>query len=73
MSRVVCWFSCGAASAVATKLAIAENAGRDELVIAYTGVINEHPDNQRFLKDCERWFGKQILILTNRKYNGDIR
>jgi hypothetical protein len=60
--RIVCWFSCGAASAVATKLAIAENAGKLPLIIAYTEVVEEHPDNKRFLKDCEEWFGQEVLI-----------
>ena len=58
--RIVCWFSCGAASAVATKLAIAENAGKLPLIIAYTEVKEEHPDNKRFLKECEKWFGQEI-------------
>jgi hypothetical protein len=71
-TRIVCWFSCGAASAVATKLAIAENAGKLPLVIAYTEVIEEHPDNKRFLKECESWFGQEILILGNDKYNRSI-
>ena len=71
-TRIVCWFSCGAASAVATKLAIAENAGKLPLVIAYTEVIEEHPDNKRFLKECETWFGQKILILGNDKYNRSI-
>jgi hypothetical protein len=71
-TRIVCWFSCGAASAVATKLAIAENAGKLPLVIAYTEVIEEHPDNKRFLKECELWFGQEILILGNDKYNRSI-
>ena len=35
-SRIVCWFSCGAASAVATKLTIAQYPGR-EIVIARLG------------------------------------
>jgi len=71
-TRIVCWFSCGAASAVATKLAIAENAGKLPLIIAYTEVIEEHPDNKRFLKDCEIWFGQDIVILGNDKYNRSI-
>ena len=58
MNRIVCWFSCGAASAVATKIAIAENAGKLPLIVAYTEVIEEHPDNKRFLADCEKWFGQ---------------
>jgi hypothetical protein len=72
MSRIVCWFSCGAASAVATKLAIAENAGKLPLIIAYTEVIEEHPDNKRFLADCEKWFGQEILILGNDRYDRSI-
>jgi 3'-phosphoadenosine 5'-phosphosulfate sulfotransferase (PAPS reductase)/FAD synthetase len=70
--RIVCWFSCGAASAVATKLAIAENAGKLPLIIAYTEVLEEHPDNKRFLAECEKWFGQEIQILKNEKYQGSI-
>ena len=72
MKRIVCWFSCGAASAVATKIAIAENAGKFPLIIAYTEVIEEHPDNKRFLADCEKWFGQEIIILGNDKYKRSI-
>ena len=24
----------------------------------------------RFLHDCEKWFGQEVLILKNEKYNG---
>ena len=71
MERIVCWFSCGAASAVATKLTLAENKGK-EVIIAYTEVIEEHPDNKRFIKDCEQWFGQEILILGNDRYKRSI-
>jgi len=70
--RIVCWFSCGAASAVATKLAIAENAGKLPVVIAYTEVLEEHPDNKRFLAECEKWFGQKIVILGNDYYQRSI-
>ena len=70
--RIVCWFSCGAASAVATKLAISENAGRLPLVVARCIVREEHPDNDRFATDCERWFGVPITNLINAKYDGSI-
>lgn len=72
MKRIVCWFSCGAASAVATKIAISENNGVLPLIIAYTEVIEEHPDNKRFLADCEKWFGQEIIILGNDKYKRSI-
>ena len=71
MSRIVCWFSCGAASAVATKLAIAQYAGR-EIVIARCIVKEEHPDNDRFAADCEKWVGMPITNMISEKYNGSI-
>src|SRR5690349_5113302 len=70
--RIVCWFSCGAASAVATKLAIAENAGKLPLIVARAWVAEEHPDNDRFASDCEKWFGTPITVLKNEKFNGSI-
>jgi hypothetical protein len=66
-NRTVSWFSCGAASAVATKLMLAEG---EPITIAYCRVKEEHPDNMRFLKDCEKWFGQKIVILENEKYKG---
>lgn len=72
MNRIVCWFSCGAASAVATKLMLAENAGRLPVVIVYTEVAEEHPDNKRFLADCESWFSHPIMVIRNEKYNASI-
>ena len=68
--RTISWFSCGAASAVATKLAIVESKTPVEVV--YCHVKEEHPDNMRFLKDCEAWFGQAIKILENEKYSGSI-
>jgi hypothetical protein len=53
LARVVSWFSCGAASAVATKLALRDSP---DAVVAYCETGAEHPDNERFLADCERWF-----------------
>ena len=62
--RVVCWFSAGASSAVAAKLMLA----RGPAVIAYTDPGSEHPDNQRFIEDCERWFGQEIVRLRSDVY-----
>lgn len=66
--RIVVWFSCGAPSAVATKLCVAK--GPCEIV--YTQVKEEHEDNARFLKDCEGWLGRSITILRNEKYDASI-
>jgi hypothetical protein len=65
--RVVCRFSCGAASAVATKLTLAHNEPGDVLIIN-AFIQEEHEDNRRFLADCERWFGRPITILRDEKY-----
>lgn len=67
MSRIVSWFSCGAASAVATKLILAE---AEAVTVAYCYVLEEHPSNAHFLSDCENWFGQEIIILKNKRYNG---
>lgn len=60
------WFSCGSTSAVACKIAIDE--GKDvDLWYLETGA--EHPDNKRFLADCEKWFGKKINIARSKKFS----
>lgn len=68
--RVISWFSCGAASAVATKLALSESTTPVEIV--YCHVREEHPDNMRFKQDCEKWFGQEIKVIQNEKYDGSI-
>lgn len=69
MSRIVCQFSCGAASAVATKLTLAQYP---EAIILNAYLKNEHPDNRRFAADCEVWFGKPMTVLRDQKYGADI-
>lgn len=68
--RIISWFSCGAASAVATKLALSES--KEPVEIVYCHVKEEHPDNMRFKADCEKWFGQKIKVIQNEKYNGSI-
>jgi 3'-phosphoadenosine 5'-phosphosulfate sulfotransferase (PAPS reductase)/FAD synthetase len=65
--RRVRWFSCGAASAVATKLDLAE-FGPDAGPVVYIDTGSEHPDNPRFMADCSRWFGVPILTLKSEEY-----
>lgn len=64
--RTICWFSCGAASAVATKLVLKT---MPDAVIAYCETGAEHPDNERFLRDCEKWFGKEVTRIKSEEYN----
>lgn len=67
MSRALVWFSCGAASAVAAKLAV-DKYGDDCEVLYCDTFAYEHPDNPRFLADVERWIGRPIKILKSPDY-----
>lgn len=70
MSRVVSWFSCGVASTVAAHMALNNifHYG-DEVVIAYCDTNSEHPDNVRFIRECEeRIFNQSIHVLKSEKY-----
>ena len=68
VKRVVCWFSCGATSAVAAKLAIKRYGNDYPVVVAYCDTGSEHPDNERFMRDCEEWFGCEVLTLKHPKH-----
>ena len=64
--KYIGWFSCGSTSAVACKIAIDE--GKDvDLWYLETGA--EHEDNKRFIKDCERWYNKEIKIARSDKFS----
>lgn len=63
--REIVWFSCGATSAVSAKLACAKYKNP---IIIYLDTGGEHPDNMRFLRDCENWIGKKIQIIKNENY-----
>lgn len=71
---IAVWFSCGAASAVAAKRTIEKYGETHNVVIVNNPVVNEHKDNLRFLKDCEEWFGQEVVLAINKKYPScDIR
>lgn len=67
MSRVIAQFSCGAASAIATRMALAQQKG-SEFHIVNAFVQEEDEDNRRFLADCETWFGQRAVQLRDQKY-----
>lgn len=69
---IVCQFSCGAASAVATKITIARH-GHKNTRIVNAFVEEEDKDNRRFLADCEKWFNHEIVVVRNEKYNASAR
>ena len=59
--RILSWFSCGAASALATKLS-------HGAIPVYCETGAEHPDNARFLVDCEKWFSRSVIRLHSDEY-----
>lgn len=66
INRVLVWFSCGAASAVAAKLAVQKYP---DCEVLYCDTLKyEHPDNTRFMADVEKWIGKDIKIVGSEKY-----
>jgi hypothetical protein len=65
--KALCRFSCGAASAVATKLTLAAH-GHENVEIINVFIKQEHEDNRRFLADCTKWFQHDITVLADHKY-----
>lgn len=64
-SFVLCWFSCGITSAVACKLAIEKYKN---VKIYYIDISSAHEDNERFISDCEKWYGQKIIRIRSHKY-----
>lgn len=68
--RVLVWFSCGAASAVAAKVAVERYRGERTVEVVYCDLSgDEHPDNARFLSDVERWVGQSVIRLRHPEYS----
>lgn len=59
--RTIIWFSCGAASAVAAKLV-------PDAMPVYCETGAEHPDNARFMADCESWLGRPVTRIKSADY-----
>lgn len=65
---IAVWFSCGAASAVAALKTIERYGDTCEIRILNNPIQEEHPDNQRFLRDVEAWLGHPIETVINSQY-----
>lgn len=62
---IIAWFSCGVTSAVACKIALSLY---EDVHLYYIETGSGHPDNARFLADCEKWYGQSIHIIRSDKY-----
>lgn len=65
--KAIAWFSCGVTSAVACKLAI-QKYGKLNVAIAYMVIDSAHEDNERFIEECEKWYGVPIERIRSNKY-----
>lgn len=68
IERVVCWFSCGVTSAIATKLTLEKYKNVYPVEVVYCDTGSEHDDNFRFLQDVEKWLNIKIKILKSEEY-----
>lgn len=67
MTKKILWFSCGVTSAISCKIAL-KKYGKENCLIAYIGIRSAHSDNDRFMSECEKWFGAKIETFTSKKY-----
>lgn len=67
---VIGWCSGGLASAVSVRVCI-DLFGLNRVRIVFMDTGNEDEDTERFLADCEKWYGKKIerLSFIGRKYS----
>ena len=68
MHKIAVWFSCGAASAVASYLTLKKYGNDYDVRIVNNPVAEEDDDNRRFLKDIETWLDHEIEIAENPKF-----
>lgn len=64
-NMIIAWFSCGVTSAVACKIALSLY---NDVQLYYIETGSGHPDNSRFLSDCEKWYGQPIHTIRSDKY-----
>lgn len=62
---ILCWSSCGITSAVAGKISIEKNPNTE---FYYMVIDSAHQDNERFILDLEKWYGKKINRIRSIKY-----
>lgn len=61
----VAWFSAGVSSFVATYLSKPDR-------VVYIDIVNQHPDTQRFIADCEKLLGMEIEVIRDTKYGASV-
>lgn len=67
-NRILCWFSCGAPSAIAAKVCLEEFGPERVTVVNCDSKPSEHLDNYRFFNDIRDWLGVPIVELKSEDY-----
>ena len=65
VTRTLIWFSMGAASAVAARLALRD---QPDAILVRCETGNEDTDNHRFEADIVRWLNRSVTVLQSEKY-----
>lgn len=68
---IISWWSAGVTSAVATKLAI-DKYGKDRVLPIYFKIDTSHSDNERFIRECEEWYGREIMQTQSHKHTNQF-
>lgn len=66
---IISWFSAGITSAVACRLALEHY---EDVKLIYIHIDSAHKDNERFISDCEKWYGAKIEIVKSEKFNNQF-
>jgi hypothetical protein len=67
--RIICWFSCGAASSMAAKLTVEKYSHSHEVVVVCCDTRpSEDADNYRFSAEAERFIGAPIQFIRNAEF-----
>ena len=69
-TRVVVWYSDGAASACAARLAVLKYGTERVSVVKADTTDDEHPDNLRFRADVEAWIGTKVELIRSESFTG---
>ncbi len=64
---VIAWWSGGLDSAIVCKLCL-DRFGKENVRIIFIGTNNEDDDTYRFFTDCQKWYNKNIEVISSEKY-----
>ena len=70
--KIICWWSGGITSAVACKIALDLYRSKNQVKVIMIDTQNEDKDTYRFKKDCEKWYGQKIELISGIRPKNDF-